>query len=543
MQLPPSQIPPPDPNAVVLPNLDSAVINVDPVEGAKDYRAFVVHDGVEILVDDDGYEVVNGATIYCAGQRQVAAKAPPVPEVMTQIEVFDVTEPTEFVVEAIDRLCPFAGVFGTQDEAIEITSPDAITASPHLVVPLPLVTEDTIRDTYGSMIFNGHGPAAQPGFPAEPVIPKVLKRWTVQVEPLTGEAAEQRRTADFFADFSEDDPFVKIPPGPNDSKNDDGTFHAPEGFGFSYSMYENSQFVAYTTNTETISGDNFFLDRGVLQTILPDQDQDVMGALVAVPKQVAHLPNSEDDGYLHITFEGSTNSTGRRYWWLSVCGPENEGETFTEDGHLTEIISLAPGFWNPDSQNPSVGAWNCLIVFPHDGLQVNIPNPDTPYPQSSIIVVQHKANMPRQQTAVNVSPQQVNDGFPPAWYKMMEDGRVLEKGVLDDLIQVAPRAHFDFYISRSRVVMYVNGEQRLCNDFGEGNDLTMAEASVGFNNALYHSSAEHTEMQVDFADRTGQFYYLQNSIFLDMHAWDNLGFEENVGLPDSFEEQCYTYQP
>jgi len=115
--------------------------------------------------------------------------------------------------------------------------------------------------------------------------------------------------------------------------------------------------------------------------------------------------------------------------------------------------------------------------------------------------------------------------------------------VLDDLIQTSPRSHFDFYVSRKRVVMYVNGEQRLCNNFGEGNDLTMAETAVGFNNALYHSSAEHNEMLLDFADRTGQYYYLQNSIFLDMHSWDNLGFEENVGLPESFEDQCYTYEP
>jgi len=91
--------------------------------------------------------------------------------------------------------------------------------------------------------------------------------------------------------------------------------------------------------------------------------------------------------------------------------------------------------------------------------------------------------------------------------------------------------------------MYVNGQQRLCNDFGP-EKLTMAEAAVGFNDALYHSSAEHTELTVDFADRSGQLYYLNNTIFADTHTWDNLGFDENVGLPSGFVQgDCYTYSP
>ena len=42
-------------------------------------------------------------------------------------------------------------------------------------------------------------------------------------------------------------------------------------------------------------------------------------------------------------------------------------------------------------------------------------------------------------------------------------GQVTQTGVLDDLIQQAPRARFDLYVSRSRLVMYVNGQPRLLN--------------------------------------------------------------------------------
>ena len=51
-------------------------------------------------------------------------------------------------------------------------------------------------------------------------------------------------------------------------------------------------------------------------------------------------------------------------------------------------------------------------------------------------------------------------------------------------------------------------------------------------------------MLFDFADRTGQLYYLNNTIYAEPHSWDNLGFEENVALPDSYSDaDCYTYKP
>src|SRR5690348_2498945 len=59
-----------DPNAAVVPNIDSAVLRVEAVEGARDYRAYAMVDGVEVSIDGDGREQVNGATIFCAGQRQ-----------------------------------------------------------------------------------------------------------------------------------------------------------------------------------------------------------------------------------------------------------------------------------------------------------------------------------------------------------------------------------------------------------------------------------------------------------------------------------------
>lgn len=517
----------------MIPNLDSAVINIEPVDGAKDYRAFVMADGVQILTDADGHEKLVGATIYCAGLRQRAAPALQQPEVIQQIEVTDLHAPTTYVVEAIDTLCPFPGAFGAKDDTFEIGSPDAL---PDLKTPVPILSEASIRAKYDNMIFNGQGPGSPLGMPAAPSVPKVLKRWTVQVSPVDAAAAAARKTKDFFADFSENDQPVWVPGG----TNNDGTFHEPFGFGYSLGIYQNSQFDFYATNAVNTRGNHAFIDRGLLQMILPDAAQDTMATDMAISRKLAHF---SDTGYLHITYENSTNSTPRRYWWISMCGAETAGNTFDSAGLLKDYISLNSGFFGNDGVNPSVAKWNCLIVFPHDGIGAPVPNTGKSNPQSSVIVLIHKANAPDKQSAVDVSPQQLNPSYPAAWYRTQHNGQVTDTGVLDDLIQQAPRARFDLYVTRSRLVMYVNGQQRICNDFGP-QKLTMAEAAVGFNDALYHSSAEHTELTASFADRSGQLYYLNNSIYEDLHSYDNVGFEENVSTPSDFSDaDCYTYAP
>jgi hypothetical protein len=529
----PAQDPALDPSAVVIPNLDSAVINVEPVDGAKDYRAFVLSEGVQMTTDDSGHETLVGATVYCAGLRQRAAPALKVPEVVQQIEVTDLHAPTTYVVEAIDQLCPFPGAFGAKDDSFDIGSPDAL---PELKTSVPILSEASIRAKYGNMIFNGQGPGSPLGLPAANNAPKVLKRWTVQVNPLDAATAARRRTADFFADFSDNDQPKWVPGG----TNDDGTFHEPSGYGYSLGIYQNQKFDFYATNAVNTKGNHVFIDRGQLNMILPDAAQDTMATVMAIPRKLAHV---SDTGYLHVTYENSTNSTARRYWWLSLCGAEHAGETFDSSELLSQYISLNSGFFGADGMNPSVAKWNCLIVFPHDGIATAVPSNGTSNPQSSVIVLIHRANAEEKQSAVDVSPQQLNPGYPSAWYRTQHAGEVTATGVLDDLIQMAPRARFDLYISRSRLVMYVNGQQRLCNDFGP-EKLTMAEAAVGFNDALYHSSAEHTELTASFADRSGQLYYLNNTIYEDLHSYDNVGFEENVAAPSTFDDSdCYVYQP
>jgi hypothetical protein len=89
--------------------------------------------------------------------------------------------------------------------------------------------------------------------------------------------------------------------------------------------------------------------------------------------------------------------------------------------------------------------------------------------------------------------------------------------------------------------MYVNGEQRICNNLGNAGKLTMAEGALGFGQVLYHSAAERLEYNASYWDRRGQRYYIENSPFIDERDYDNVGYDEHVALPSGFDSSvCFT---
>jgi hypothetical protein len=146
-------------------------------------------------------------------------------------------------------------------------------------------------------------------------------------------------------------------------------------------------------------------------------------------------------------------------------------------------------------------------------------------------------------SVVNVSPQQyTNTNIGPAsWFRTQDSNGNLVGKILDDQQLIAPRTRFDVYIRRNRVVFYVNGEQRICNELGTSGQLTMAEAALGFGQVLYHSAAERIEFSASYWDRRDQRYYIENSPFIDQRSWDNVGYDEHVGLPTTFDPSvCFT---
>jgi len=504
----------------VVPNRDSAIVVVPAVSGAVDYRVVTIPDGVSVTAQSGG-EHIAGSTIHCAGYRQHNAPQQSTRELMRQIEVTGLTGATRLVVEAIDTACPFVGTIGgshadiTTEDNVEIDQPAQGTFS--------VVTEDEVRKSYGSLVLNGHGNnAASPGRAAADISPKVLARTTVKVSPLgTGSAP----TKTFFDDFqNEDQPtFVSSLP--------DGNGRTQLG-----KLYQNSKYSFYTYDA---ANSQFSFSRGQMHFALADWAQDVMSSNIAYPKKPVAL---SDTDYLHVTYEVGNDATSRRYWELLMCGSDTAGQTMGSDGKLKGNIIQTPFFMDDDGLNPSVEGWNCLQIFARQGWPFAL-GPDNSFPQSEVRVMVNKSGNLGRSSVVNVSPAQFTNANigPPSWFRTQDGSGKLTGPILDDQQLIAPRTKFDVYVSRNRVVMYVNGEQRICNNLGNAGKLTMAEGALGFGQVLYHSAAERLEFNASYWDRRGQRFYIENSPFIDERDWDNVGYDEHVALPSGFDGSvCYT---
>jgi hypothetical protein len=504
---------------LVAANRDSAIFVVPEVAGAQDYRIMTVPGGVDVK-NDNGAETVNGAAITCAGYRQHNAPQGP-RQLLRQIEVtaLPADVETRLVIEAVDQGCPFAGLLAGQHGDVNVTFEEVEQGARGV---FSVFTEQEIRSKYGSLLLNGHVAASKPGQQAPYVAPKVLARTTVRIKPR---GTAQSPTT-FFDDFTQDGLPQFVQAMPTFDRSQQGK------------MFSSDKFTFYTYGA-TFS--QFFFARGQMHMLLADWDQDIMSSNVAYPKKPMQL---SDTDYLHVTFEVASNATSRRYWWMLLCGADQAGKTMAADGKLLGNIIQTPFFMDNDGRNPSVEGWNCLQLFPRQGWPFSLA-PDNTNPESEVRVMVNKAGQLGRDSVVNVSPMMWDstDTGPPSWFRQLNAQKQPSKPILDDQQLLAPRAKFDVFIKRDRLVMYVNGEQRICNDFG-AQKLTMAEGALGYGQVLYHSAAERLEFNVDYWVRTGQRYYIENTPFIDVRSWDNVGYSEHVGLPQKFDESvCFSFKP
>ncbi|MFO0596801.1 MAG: hypothetical protein U0228_15920 [Myxococcaceae bacterium] len=494
-------------------NRDSVVLVMPAVTGARDYRVFRVPAGVQVSAVGAG-EQVNGTTIHCAGYRQHNDKFSGTRELMRVVEVTDVQGPTTLVVEAIDTACPYPGAMAPVHQDIQVTIDEV---PPVDRIAFSIFTPDEVRARFGSLVLNGHGPGPSLGVQGPTAPPKVLARTAVKVTPA---AKTSPRTADFFDDFDGTSGAIT---SRGDAPGFDRTYKVGRAFGNS-----KWDFFVYNDHNDMAQLSE---ERGVLHITLPDWEQDVFATVVAVPRKPAPL---SDTAYLHLTFEVASDATSRRYWWVGVCGAGAAGQTFDAQNHFLGHLVQTSFFYEPDGLNTSTDNWNCLQFFPRDGSPFEL-GPLNKRSESDIRVMVNTAGAPMRKSVVNLSPAQYPDyAAAPSWFMTQDaQGNELE-GILDGNLNIAPRTRFDAWIKRDRMVLYVNGNQRLCNDF-PNHALTMNEAAVTFGQVLYHTAAERLEFSRDYDDRTGQRYYLEVSPYVDERDWDNMGFESNVGAPSDFD--------
>lgn len=506
------------PDVLFVANRDSALLVLPEVAEARDYRVFRVPAGVTVTAQADG-EQVSGTTIHCAGYRQHNDAFGGTRELLRVVEVTDLAGPTTLVIEALDAPCPYSGALAPRHEDVTVTI-DEVPLEDRIT--FSLFTADEIRARFGSLVLNGHGKGdglARPG-PTQP--PKVLARTAVRVTP---QGKGTPRTADFFDDFDG----TSGPLLPSGVAEDDDRAYKP-GRRFSNSKWD---FFVYNDHEEKAQLSE---ERGLLHVTLPDWEQDVFATVVGVPRAPVALSQS---AYLHLTFEVASNATARRYWWVGLCGAEQPGQTFDAEGHFAGHLVQTSFFYEPDGLNVSTDGWNCLQFFPRDGSPFGLGADDT-RTESDVRVMVNRAGAARRESVVNVSPAQYPSfAAKPSWFRTQGADGALGNGLLDDQLLVSPRTRFDAYIKRDRLILYVNGQQRFCNDF-PGAPLTMAEGAVAVGQVLYHSAAERLEFSRDYNDRTGQRYYLENAPYVDERDWDNVGYEAQVGPPEGFDAaSCY----
>jgi len=580
-----------------IPNRSSVRLYLPGVDGARDYRVFAVEDGVKVEVSADKREHVNGGTIQCSGLRQrnqcsndeilpikynneqldlpvcddkQVDRRPNVPTQLQQtMDVVGIGPNTTLIVEAIDRQCPFPGLFGSKHGEVKIDAGDVGSLMVSAVVngkaynlqrwnpTFSIRTEAEIRTQYGSMILNGQGPngptldPSDPAFPESPYIriaqpapvndPIVLARSVVKVSPTgTGALPDGFTDEDYFDDFEDSADQPKL-------LRD--TDYAGTLVGLPIKVYQTKKWVLY----DVANGfSDFMVDRGHLVMTHADTAQGSMTTQAMYPKRPLQLP-TEPDQYIHVTYEVAKNETPRRYENFSLCGAEKKGETY--DGETPKAAPVPrPGFMNPeDTHRTNVLGWNCLMLVPRGAGYGVIPGGDiASHPDTSLKI-----------TVVGAHPAPKNDdeydgqhvsqytaAFGPSlepastnlWIRQIDSSGKPVGPWLDDEMSVWQKTRFDVFVRRDRVVVYVEGQQRICQEL-TSKKLTMAEGALGFWHVLYHSSAEFMEIrQNGDADnpKTGQHHVMHNTPFADERAFDNVGFRENVKLPENFDQSlCY----
>jgi hypothetical protein len=474
------------------------------------------------------------------------------------------------------------------------------------ITTFPVVTQAEVIAKYGSLIINGQGwaggpnvqatPPAVPPFaqPAAANPPVVLARGAITIAPLAAAAAP---TSTFFDDFSNSsDTFQDLPlPKWTYPRWTGGQIIRQNS---KWTMYGNGYTCCTPTAAPISTGlIDAYVENGYLNTILA-AGQDSLAELSMYPRQSAHLNSSS---YLHVTYEVPSFATSRRYWVFSLCGSATAGQTLDSTGALKEQVVHTTFFYQNTGMSPSTVGWNCLQILNRQGnsnalsrwemmynlngtrppvpankgafdvadyIYNSIPSISNPtqtaaytvHPESDVVVLVNKpipaAYLPEvpgtnQQviqsagtSPINVSPLQLdNPAAEIAWFYRVDNNGNPVAPILDDQQLVSPRTKYDLYIRNNRIIMYVNGQARLCNDFTTPTTtLNIADAALGFHQVLYHSTGEFVERFND-PDRGAAYNYRYNSPWVDQRSWDNIGFQENTAAPSDFNPStCFEHK-
>jgi hypothetical protein len=557
---PSATLPPVIAGIKVLGRRDSAILYLPNIAGAGDYRVYV--EGRPVVV--------------CAGYRQRASfpretasnpSGQVVRELLQAVELPGLATPGSYrvVVEALREPCPFTGMPGHTSASIPMLQTRLATLTGGSV---PIKSFNDAIAQYGVEIINGQGAASNwflqsgqlRGQAVAPAAPNVIARSTIRVNLPFADEAVNAPIIDVgsnakFDDFSIDGvgSFSRI------ANRSFGTSDAIEGaFGDWYFWGVSAQATVGQSSVQPPLGVQVWQRHGRLNVTLADWAQDVFAA-VHFSSRTTKPVVVESQKYAHSFFRVDSGATGRRYWHWMMCGADSITKLVDPSTNIPRIRHLLrPGFYEADGVNPSEAAGDS--ADPHTAnhrteclnlLQLATNNPDVPQlangsagpgPNHSLIASINPQGAAR--GSINLTPQVFDRGYGTnSWNWRLDANNDFAGPLLEPFDQQAPLTHFDVFVRKDRMVLFINGRQAACWDLTT-RPLAMDYGLIVYGQVLYHSDAEYDEYHVPgrtasnpYQSPRGLFHYSMNTVAADTRAWDAVGHAEKIDIPPLFNFQ------
>lgn len=583
------------PTVRILNRRDAALLYFGSVEGATDYRAYVVDNDVS-FVDSANGKQPRGAVIACAGYRQHGFESAVVNgqhtrEVLQSVELPGVPVSGEYtiVLEATSTPCPFTGIPGHTDATI--TQFNRHNADPGSYPSTgqhyaKFASFSSVLAAYGNEYVNGQGAVSNwvnrltstmglqvpPDSTEIPKDPVVLARSAIAVlspaleEPLLApvidvgsNAIEENFTENLVVNpatyvANPDYSGADIPGAPK--------FEIPGAWQF-WGRYlqpadGQSGVVNGAWSPKGMLGLQVFQRHGRLYTSFGDGGQDVGGAIGFASSKVA--PQQLDSTkYVHSMFRINSEATQRRYWTWSLCGAQTPEELqdptthaykirpiFNESAFATALPTQGLYADNPSMPNPRLGtlsvagaqnvkAKECLSIA-EDGQPEY---PVTTRVRTSGVIRAQIHPLGYAKGIIPLGNNVTDNGNSPKGFRFKVDSSGKYAGpMIEPFDQLAPLTHYDVFVRPDRVVFFVNGRQGFCVDLTD-RPLTMKYGMVTYGDLLYHSSLEWEGIASPQRDglpmRASQLYHtVLNSPIATSRAWDVIGEADKVDIPAQF---------
>ena len=532
----------------VLVRRDTAILYFTSVAGAEDYRAYAVlasksigGSSVYFVPTSKGVQP-RGALISCAGYRMHSFESPIVDghhtrELQQAVELpgFVVNGTYTIVLEALNAPCPFVGLPAAVDAKITSHFPTNDPATYRNVnFRVVLTSFASMTRTYGNEIIGGMGSysswinrltapmgyavpvAGSTSLPADAV---VIARSAIAVQvPGVDEAAKAPTidvhnavTDDFTADYAVPAAEVTTNPdyGPGPSLAPLATIPGKWVFWGRYMQNADGEGIVTRNGAQVYQTNNFhgfqvFQKHGRLYTVFGDAGQDVGGTMSFA--SIKNLPLQLDDTkYLHSMWRVNSDASHRRYWTWAICGADSRDDLVDPTSRVPLIRPIITEFgFSPGGDNPTARLGpkqagdvpkECLSII-QEGRPEG-PRSDGKERSGGRLTAQiYPAGRSKGIIALgNVHTDRPVPGGPSALgfrFKTDASGTYLGP-LIEPFDQAQPLTHFDVFLRRDRLVVFINGRQGFCVDLSD-RPLTMNYGLVTYGDLLYHSALEWQEV-------------------------------------------------